>query len=197
MAEGIRVPNRAQALSFSLANVALVRSATQLATEVAGRVGEAIGFDEILQRTPAAAGGVGGEPLPEIASTDAALQRRLTDTIRSHLAKRSITLNQPLELRVHQDGSLRVDTDHPQGGRNRGFAQFRRQCGAIGRRTGPSDRIKPDFNRLDEFGRAREYGRARRVSELVRRLIRNQLPRKGLRVRVPCPPLPQANGSQP
>ena len=29
----------------------------------------------------------------------------------------------------------------------------------------------------------------RRVSELVRRLIRNQLPRKGLRVRVPCPPL--------
>ena len=37
-----------------------------------------------------------------------------------------------------------------------------------------------------------------RVPELARRLIRNQLPRKGLRVRVPCPPPPAGcNTTQP
>ncbi len=99
-------------MSFSLASVALVRSATQLATGVAGRVSQAIGFDEILHRTPPEA--VGGESPPVDASADE-LKRQLTDGIRLELAKHSINLNQRLELRVHEDGSLRVDGNHPRG----------------------------------------------------------------------------------
>ena len=112
LAERIRVPNRAQTLNFSLASVALVRSATQLATGVAGKMSQAIGFDEILQRTPTEAV---GEEIPSAKASAADLKKRLTDSIRSELAKRSIHLNQRLELRVHPDGSLRVDGNPPRG----------------------------------------------------------------------------------
>ena len=110
MAERVRVSNRAQALSFSLAHVALVRGAAQLATGVAGRVSQAIGFDDILHGTDAET--AGGQATPVVASASE-LKGQLTDGIRLELAKRSINLNQPLELRVHQDGSLRVEGDHP------------------------------------------------------------------------------------
>ena len=112
LAERIRVPNRAQALSFPLANVALIRSAAQIATGVAGRVSQAIGFDEILQ-------GATADATDDVSANDsvgaADLKRHLTDAIRQELAKHSIDLNHPLELRVHHDGSLRMDGNHPQG----------------------------------------------------------------------------------
>ena len=42
-------------MSFSFANVALIRTATQLASGMAGRMGEAMGFDEILRGEPTTA----------------------------------------------------------------------------------------------------------------------------------------------
>lgn len=89
----------------------MLRSATQLATGVAGRVSEAIGFDEILQRAPAESEVA---PVQDAAAADE-LKQQLTDRIRLKLAKHSIDLNQGVELRVNQDGSMRVEGNHPQG----------------------------------------------------------------------------------
>ncbi len=119
MAERIRVSNRAQALSFSIANVALLRGAAQLATGVAGRVTQAMvsqanGFDEVLSGSSAPDSSSPSTP-SESASVDAAaaqrvdLTRRLASAIRLELAKHSIDLNQRLQLSVQADGSLRVN----------------------------------------------------------------------------------------
>ena len=118
LAERIRIPNRAQALSFSLAHVALIRTAAQLATGVARGVGEAVGFDEILHRTTAETPVDGVDGPPQGLSDGnglsiADLTRKLTETIRSELSKHAIGLNQPLALRVRQDRKLNVEGDHP------------------------------------------------------------------------------------
>ena len=105
-------------MSFSLAHVALIRTAAQLDTGVARGVGEAVGFDEILHRTaetPVDSVGGPAEGLSDGSGLSIAdLTRKLTETIRSELSKHAIGLNQPLALRVRQDRKLNVEGDHPQ-----------------------------------------------------------------------------------
>ena len=97
-------------MSFSLAHVALIRTAAQLATGVADRVSEAIGFEEILQQKPSEAGG--GEASPNGPSLGDRV-RELADAIRSKLAKHAIEVNRGLRVIVQQNGRLGVGGDHP------------------------------------------------------------------------------------
>ena len=97
-------------MSFSLAQVALIRTAAQLATGVADRVSEAIGFDEILhQQSSEAGGGAESSGAPSLADR----VRELADAIRSKLAKHAIEVNRGLRVIVQQDGRLGVGGDHP------------------------------------------------------------------------------------
>ena len=98
-------------MSFSLAHVALIRTAAQLATGVADRVSEAIGFDEILHQQPSEATG-GGQTSPAVPSLGDRV-RELADAIRSKLAKHAIEVNRGLRVIVQQDGRLGVGGDHP------------------------------------------------------------------------------------
>lgn len=98
-------------MSLSLANVALIRSAAQIATGVAGRVGQAIGFDEVLHRQPTEKSGSDEVKSP---TSETELRQGLTDAVRQELAKRGVELNQTLELRVDSGGSLQVESNHPQ-----------------------------------------------------------------------------------
>ena len=110
LVEGIRISNRAQTLSFSLAHVALIRTAAQLATGVADRVSEAIGFDEILHQQPSEAGSDETSPTgPSLGDQ----VRELAEAIRSKLAKHAIEVNRGLRVIVQQDGRLGVGGDHP------------------------------------------------------------------------------------
>lgn len=95
-------------MSFSLANLAMLRGATQLAGGVASRVGHAIGFDEILNRSPQAES---GEAAMASESTGR-VREKLAAAIRLELARHSIDVHQTLDLRVQEDGSLRVDSHH-------------------------------------------------------------------------------------
>ncbi len=99
-------------MSLNIPQVALIRTAAQLATNVAARVGNAVRFDEIL---------AGKESSPDQASglatreTADQARQRLVDTVRSELAKHRVDLNAGLELRVRSDGTLQVASDHPRG----------------------------------------------------------------------------------
>ena len=110
VAEGIPVYNRAQALSLSIPSATLSLGAARLAQDVAGRVGQAIGFDEVLH---------GNAPVQEDgAASVAGLSEDLVDSIRSRLLQSGLIQlgggpNQSLQLRVQQDGALRVAGDHP------------------------------------------------------------------------------------
>ena len=77
-----------------------------------------MGFDEVLHRetSDAAPADAAPEAAPN-APPVADLTRELTEAVRLELAKNSIRLNHRLELRVHSDGSLRVDGDHPEAAR--------------------------------------------------------------------------------
>ncbi len=143
-------------MSFSLANVALIRSAAQLATGVAGRVGEAIGFDEILQAPshgpPSQAS---AEPSTRQAASPSELKRQLTDSVRQQLTNHSIDLNHGLKLRVQEDGSVRVDDNHPQGAKIEALlnsdAQSARLARELAKATG-SPTISLDLTSSGELG---------------------------------------------
>ena len=96
----------------------MLRTATQLAGGVASRVGHAIGFDEILNRSPPADPGDAATASESTASESPASEstgrerEKLAATIRLELARHSIDVHQTLDLRVQEDGSLRVDSHH-------------------------------------------------------------------------------------
>ena len=100
VAQGIPIQDRAQALSLPIPTAALIRGATILAGEVAQRVGQAIGFDEVLRS------GAG-----EVNVT--ALTDQLVQAVGAKLAESGIAVNRPLRLSVQRDGTLRVEGDHP------------------------------------------------------------------------------------
>lgn len=86
-------------MNLPIPTAALIRGATLLAGEVAQRVGQAIGFDEVLS---------GAEPANLTALTD-----QLVQSAGAKLAEAGIAVNQPLRLSVREDGGLRVEGDHP------------------------------------------------------------------------------------
>ena len=52
VAQGVQLQDRAQALSLPIHTLALVNGAARIATKLAARVGDAVGFDEVLLLRP-------------------------------------------------------------------------------------------------------------------------------------------------
>ena len=99
-------------MSLPIAQVALIRTAAQLATSVASRVGSAVRFDEILAGPESNVDQESGLTSPQ-ASEEA--RQKLIDTVRGELAKHRIDVKPGVELNVQADGTLQVASDHPRG----------------------------------------------------------------------------------
>ena len=97
-------------MSLSIPSATLILGAARLAQGVASRVGQAIGFEDVLHGADAPQQTESGEP--------SALSTQLVEAIRSRLFQSGLISmdggpNQSLQLGVNQDGTLRVSGDHP------------------------------------------------------------------------------------
>ncbi len=98
-------------MSLPIPSTTLILGAAKFAQGVASRVGQAIGFDDVLHGVDAVnEDGVGGDA--------AALSNELVDSVRTRLMQSGLIQtgggpNQALQLSVKQDGTLRVEGDHP------------------------------------------------------------------------------------
>ncbi len=106
-------------MSLPIPNLAIVHGATQLATHVAGRVGKAMGFDEVLR------GGDASEPvsarqIPGVENIDVApkiddLHARISSRIRCLMRDAGIILSGALKIRLDSRNNLNVDNQHSSG----------------------------------------------------------------------------------
>ncbi len=97
-------------MSLPIPSTTLILGAAKFAQSVASRVGQAIGFEDVLHGVDAVD--------EDSASNVAALSDELVDAIRARLLQSGLIqtdggLNQTLQLGVKQDGALRVEGDHP------------------------------------------------------------------------------------
>ena len=100
-------------------NLALVHGATQIATQVAGRVGKAMGFDEVLRGGDAAAAS-SAQQVSGVENTDEApkiddLHARISSRIRSLMREAGMTVSGALKIRLDSRQNLNVDNPHPSG----------------------------------------------------------------------------------
>ena len=100
-------------------NLALVHGATQLATHVAGRVGKAIGFDEVLRggqtTSPASAQLIRSVENTKVAPKVEDLHARISSRIRCLIEDAGIAECGALKIRLDSRQYLNVDTPHPSG----------------------------------------------------------------------------------
>ncbi|MDB4749383.1 hypothetical protein OAF83_00615 [Rubripirellula sp.] len=112
-------------MSLPIPNLALVHGATQLATHVAGRVGKAMGFDEVLRGGNAAAPtsaqqADSAQQIPGIENTDVVpkiddLHARISSRIRSLMREAGMAVSGALKIRFDSRQNLNVDNPHPSG----------------------------------------------------------------------------------
>jgi hypothetical protein len=88
-------------LSLPIPTAALIRGATSFASDVASRVGQAIGFDDVLRGVNVDHG-----------KNAQALADQLVQAVGTRLSDSGIDVNQPLRLSVMANGSLRVEGNH-------------------------------------------------------------------------------------
>ncbi len=89
----------------------LVQGASHLAGEVARRVGQAVGFADVLAGTESPTGDefdLTGATSPSRRD----LRAELVESIDRILRESGVNLDQPLQLSVDPDGALRVVSDH-------------------------------------------------------------------------------------
>lgn len=96
-------------MSLPIPPTTLILGAAKLAQGVASRVGQAIGFDDVLHGT---------DSVDDSIITNDALTDQLVDSIRARLVQSGLIdsggePNQTLQLSVQQDGALRVEGGHP------------------------------------------------------------------------------------
>ena len=113
----VRLSNGAQTLTLPvppalgasvLGTLAAARTAVQVAQVAAQKIGDAIGFDEILQ------GASSGSPAIAEGESLADLQSQFTHLASETLSKRGISANPRVSLRVGNQGQIEVTGDHPQ-----------------------------------------------------------------------------------
>ena len=112
-------------MSLPIPNLALVHGATQIATQVAGRVGKAMGFDEVLRGGNAASASSAHQAVPAqqvsgVENTDEApkiddLHARISSRIRSLMREAGMTVSGALKIRLDSRQNLNVDNPHPSG----------------------------------------------------------------------------------
>lgn len=88
-------------MSLPIPTAALIRGATSFASDVANRVGQAIGFDDVLR-------GVNVDQGKDVA----AMTDSLVEAVETRLSQSGIVVNQPLRLSVMSNGTLRVEGNH-------------------------------------------------------------------------------------
>jgi hypothetical protein len=101
-------------VSLPIGSAMVVRQATHLADEVARRIGEAVGFAEVLEPSRAsdpASGDWSSEGETAEAGDSRRLGEQLSHSIEQWLRLAGFSMNQPLKLRVHSNGSMQVS--HP------------------------------------------------------------------------------------
>ena len=106
-------------MSLPIPNLALVHGATQIATQVAGRVGKAMGFDEVLRGGDAAAAS-SAQQVSGVENTDVVpkiddLHARISSRIRSLMREAGMAVSGALEIRLDSRQNLNVDNQHPSG----------------------------------------------------------------------------------
>ena len=106
-------------MSLPIPNLALIQGATQLATHVAGRVGKAMGFDEVLRGVASPLAGA-AEQRDSVETTDAApsignLHARISRRIRSLMEDAGMAVNGDLKICVDSRHNLTLETQHPSG----------------------------------------------------------------------------------
>ncbi len=112
-------------MSLPIPNLALVHGATQIATQVAGRVGKAMGFDEVLRGGDAVAASSAQQAVPaqqvsDAKNTDVApkiddLHARISSRIRSLMREAGMAVSGALQIRLDSRQNLNVDNPHPSG----------------------------------------------------------------------------------
>ena len=119
VAQRVQLQNRAQALSLPIPNLALVHDATQIATRVAGRVGKAMGFDEVLRggaaaQVDSAEQGLAADKADAVPSISD-LHARISSRIRSLMKDAGMAVSGALEIRFDSRQNLSVENPHPSG----------------------------------------------------------------------------------
>ena len=112
-------------MSLPIPNLALVHGVTQLATHVAGRVGKAMGFDEVLRGGDVAAPtsaqqADSAQQIPSVGNTDVVpkiddLHARISSRIRSLMREAGMAVSGALKIRLDSRDNLNVDNPHPSG----------------------------------------------------------------------------------
>ena len=124
MAQRIQLQNRAQALSLPIPNLALVHGATQIAAHVAGRVGKAMGFDEVLRGDNAAASAAqqaaqaqqtSGVENTELVPQIDGLHARISSRIRSLMQEAGMSVSGVLKISLDSQQHLKLDNPRPSG----------------------------------------------------------------------------------
>ena len=89
-------------MNLSIQTAALIKDAAHFAGELASRARHAVGFDEVLNQPQDAKSAVKPE--------------EFADAVRTRLSEAGIPLaaNQTLNIGVQHDGTIQVDSDHPQ-----------------------------------------------------------------------------------
>ncbi len=94
-------------MSFPISNAAVIRGATQLAGEVANRVSQAVGFNDVLR---------GAEDTGQTGELDfKSLLKKLSADLRERIEGLGIGVetNHGVNISVHAGGKFRVDSNHP------------------------------------------------------------------------------------
>ncbi len=139
-------------MSFPI-NPTTVTAAARIATDVAGRIGEALSFDQVLHGDAAAS----GDPAAAAAGTDETPQdvsgwlERAVTRVRELLGGAGIPVDRPLQLESGPAGDLRVHGDHPRGGAIEsvlaGDGELRRATAAFRRISGKNGFTVPPRSR--------------------------------------------------
>lgn len=100
-------------MSFPI-NPATVTAAARIATGVAGRIGDALSFDQVLHGDAASGDAAAAAGATKVAPRDASgwLERAVT-RVRELLGGAGIPVDRPLQLEPGPAGDLRVHGDHP------------------------------------------------------------------------------------
>ena len=111
-------------MSLPIHQAVLIQGATRLAANVASRVGQAIGFDEILRGSDSTSQGQAANPNSTLdashSATDSSLVEgeatlidQIADRVRRLLQSAGIDPNPVRQLTVEKGGVIRVAEEHP------------------------------------------------------------------------------------
>lgn len=117
VAQGVQLQDRAQALSLPIHTLALVNGAAHLATKLAARVGDAVGFDEVLHEGVSVAPGKVEDNRQtgqaDGVSTVDDLIAKISQRIRALMEEAGMSANGELKIHLTSGSNLLVEDPRP------------------------------------------------------------------------------------